>query len=247
MNRLNESRSARGCRIAHRSWLALGFGLLAAWTAASPAQADSWATPAECKHGVTGTEFGDPPVVEYYANTQLTNGTVRSVSFNGKGQGVAQVYVTSNSQSLYLLVVTYSPFLIGSLAFNVNFSGSQLINIPLPAAGYSPNKQSKVYDTINVTITDPNTKQPMPGASVMWAPYFAGADPYVTTTDSKGQIQINCFQTLPAGNPIYVVSADGKTEFSTVVTATSTNLKSTSSTRRRSSNPPPNIGIGGNH
>lgn len=192
--------------------LAAGLALLALWASAPPARALDWTPPEQCTAGVTGAEFDDPPIVEYYVGGKSTNNVV-SATF-GKKQSWATIFVYIDKSDLYLISVTYTPFLIGYAGYKPNINHLGRIKVALPSAGYSPNKQMKVYQSVVVTVTDPNTQKAMPGASVMWEPYFVGSDPYVTTADDKGQMTIDCYQDRGAdGNPVYVVSADGKTQF----------------------------------
>jgi hypothetical protein len=203
--------------------LPAGLAMLALWASAPPARALDWTPPEECTAGVTGTEFDDPPIVEYYVGGKSTNDVV-SATF-GKEQSWATIFVRIDKSDLYLVYVTYTPFLIGYMGYKPNINHLGRIKVALPAAGYSPSKQMKVYQSVVVTVTDPDTQKAMPGASVMWEPYFVGSDPYVTTTDEKGQMTINCYQDRGAdGNPVYVVSADGKTQFDINIKMTKSTL-----------------------
>jgi hypothetical protein len=201
-----------------RRSLSLAFALLGVLSLATSAHAQ-WRPPKECTKGWTSDDFGEPPIVEYYANSALINGGVSKVLFDSNGQGFAQVNVKYNPQNLHLLVVTYTPFLIGWGAIKVDGKKDYVAIFPIPPAGYLVNPQAHIFDAFTVTIIGPN-KEPMAGASVMWEPFFNGSDPFAMITDSKGQMVINCYQSLPGGNPVYVVSADGKTEFQTNIVVT---------------------------
>lgn len=198
--------------------LAFAVALLGALPLATSAHAQ-WRPPKECTNGFTSDDFEEPPIVEYYANAALINGGVGKVIFDSNGQGFAQVNVKYNPQNLHLLVVTYTPFLIGWSAIKVDGKKDYVAIFPIPPAGYLVNPQAHIFGAFSVTIVDSN-KKPMPGASVMWEPFFTGADPFTMITDDKGKMDINCYQSLPGGNPVYVVSADGKTEFQTNIIVT---------------------------
>jgi hypothetical protein len=200
--------------------------------AQSSAYARAWNVPSECKHGVTGDEFDDPPVVDYYVNGIAQTDAVQGVTwFNGSG--FATVFVSPHRSDIYLLAVSYTPFLIGTIPIHVQWPGIDTFR--LPAAGFSSSAQAKVFDTYTVTINDLSGHR-MPFASVLWTPFFNGSDPYITTADGNGQVVLECVQNLPAGYPVYIVSADGRTEFSTTINSTNSLLSANKSGADRSSN-----------
>ncbi len=192
------------------------FNLLIGSAACTPADgAPVWKVPDACTDGVTGDEFEEPPVVEYYVGGEVQDGAVTNVAWS-KGAGKATIFEQRDSSDLYLVAVTYTPFLVGTMAVTVNFSGGRKIITRLPQAGIYSSAQNRVIDSLTVTIND-LSGHPMPGATVLWDPYFTGADPYTTTADSHGQMVINCVQSLQTGYSVYIISQDGSNEFASTV------------------------------
>ena len=202
--------------LGHLTCGAAALALLVA-TAPSPANATPvWTVPSVCKHGVSGDEFEDPPVVEYYVDRVVQDGAVSNVTWS-KGAGKADIWEQPDSSQLYLVAVTYTPFLVGTMAPKVNFSSGRKIITRLPPAGVFSSAQDRVLDTLTVTIND-LSGHPMPGATVLWEGTFVGSDPYTTIADNHAQVTLDCVQNLRNGYSVYVISADGKTEFPTTVT-----------------------------
>jgi hypothetical protein len=213
----------------HRAWAAVLLGLLACATVQSAAQARVWTLPSSCRHGASGDEFDDPPVVDYVVNGVAQPNAVQNVAWQD-GVGFAQIWVTPHFSDIYAVTVAYTPFLAGSIAVNPQ-GQSKLITDKLPAAGVLGASILKVFDTYTVTINDSNSR-PMAGATVLWTPFFNGADPYITTTDNQGQLTLACVQAISTGYSVYVISADGQTQFTATVT---TNNLLTAARRGRSS------------
>lgn len=177
---------------------------------ASSAHAQDWLTPSVCASGVTGNEEDEPPVVEFYSgpsphNQTLQDGSLISAPYFSKGVGYVDVTVQNAFNSLYL-TVSYTPFLGGYSTFFVRGNGRWTVQ--LPSAGFVNTPQQKTYETVTFTISNSGT--PMPFASVMITPDFVGSSPYTMQADSNGQIVVNCFQSFPTGNSIYIVSQDGQ-------------------------------------
>ena len=162
------------------------------------------------------------------------NGTVQPDAVQAvtwqNGVGFARIRVTPHFSDIYAVTVAYTPFLAGSIPVNPQ-GQSKIITDKLPPAGVLGANILQVFDTYTVTINDGNSR-PMAGATVLWTPFFNGADPYITTTDNQGQLTLACVQNISTGYSVYVISADGQTQFSTTVT---TNNLLAAAHRRRSS------------
>jgi hypothetical protein len=212
----------------YRACAAAALGLLACAAVQSPAHARDWTLPSSCKHGASGDEFDDPPVVDYVVNGVPQPDAVKGVVWQN-GAGFAQIWVTPHFSDIHAVTVAYTPFLEGSIAVNPQ-GQSKFITDKLPPAGVLGASILQVFDQYVVTIDDGN-KRPMAGATVLWTPFFNGADPYITTTDGQGKLTLNCVQNISTGYSVYVISADGQTQLAMTITPTT----SLTATRRRSS------------
>lgn len=199
----------------HRARAAAILSLLACAAVQSPAHARVWTLPSSCKHGASGDEFDDPPVVDYLVNGKAQPNAVQAVTWQD-GVGFAQIYVTPHFSDVHAVTVAYTPFLEGLIPVNPQ-GESKIITDKLPPAGVLGASILQVFDTYEVTINDGNSR-PMAGATVLWTPFFNGADPYTTTTNNQGQLTLACVQNISTGYSVYVISADGQTQFSTTIT-----------------------------
>jgi hypothetical protein len=178
--------------------------------------AANWTVPQICRElGTTGNEENDPPVVELYVNGTLSDDAVRSVGVTRSGSTRASIFVPTTPQAIYLVTVSYTPFLSAYWAPHFPHPG-RLLSLTMPQAGFASDPRYKLFDKVIVTINGSDDR-PMPGASVMWEPEFVGGSPYTTIANDQGQVEINCYQSRAGGNPVYVVSADGRVEFDTVI------------------------------
>lgn len=186
-------------------------GLLAFNAAApSPAAARVWTLPQACKHGASGDEFDDPPVVDYSVNGVVQPNAVQAVAWQD-GVGFAQIWVTPHFSQIYQVAVAYTPFLVSAVAINPQ-GQSKLITDKLPPVGQLGGTIVQIFDQYEVTIED-QSNQPMAGATVLWSQFFNGGDPYITTTDVHGQLTLDCVENIPNGYSVYVISADGQNQF----------------------------------
>lgn len=191
--------------------------------------APSFTLPPACTQGATGSYFGNgsdplygalPPTVSIVYLVRDQNVYVNDVVVQWVDGAWSYTFQPPSLFSTYLVIATYTPFLQSYAVPELKSSGPHTEN--LPPAGVSSNPQVRLLPSVYFQLMNPSTGQILPNGFLEMAADFPLSPPYTLQADANGIVVVNCYTSLPVGNPGTVSTSDGFWNYDAVFYATST-------------------------